>query len=67
MYETDRIVRQIRSFCIVEPHGDFTNDPDGDITEIKLIDPQDYKQYFDWEDVGDHIMNRALELKNKLK
>ncbi|MFA7216685.1 MAG: NUDIX hydrolase [Candidatus Paceibacterota bacterium] len=64
IYEPDRIVRQTRSFCIVEPYGDFVSDPDGDITEIKLIDPKDYKQYFDWGEVGDHIIKRAIELKN---
>ena len=47
IYEPDRIVRQTRSFCIVEPYGDFISDPDEDITEIKLIDPKDFKQYID--------------------
>lgn len=55
--------RQVRSFCIVEPYGDFESDPDGDITEIKLIDPQDYKKYFDWLEIGDRIMERAMEIK----
>ena len=31
-------------------------------TEIKLIDPADYKQYFDWGEVGERIMERALNL-----
>ena len=55
-------MRQTRSFCIVEPYGDFVSDPDGDITEIKLIDQRDYKQYFDWGKVGDRIMERAIEI-----
>lgn len=62
IYEPERIVRQTRSFCIVEPFGDFVSDPDGDITEIKLIDPKNYKQYFDWGTIGERIMNRALEM-----
>jgi ADP-ribose pyrophosphatase YjhB (NUDIX family) len=62
-----KTIRQVRSFCITEPHGDFISDPDKDITEIKLIDPKDYKQYFDWGVIGDRIMERALEIKNKLK
>ncbi len=66
--EPDRIVRQTRSFCIVEPYGDFVSDPDGEITEIKLIDPKDYKQYFDWVEIGDRIMERAMEMrKNYIK
>jgi ADP-ribose pyrophosphatase YjhB (NUDIX family) len=64
-YEPEKIVRQTRSFCIVEPYGDFVPSPDEDITEIKLIDPKDYKQYFDWGNIGDRIMERALEILNK--
>jgi ADP-ribose pyrophosphatase YjhB (NUDIX family) len=65
IYEPNRTVRQTRSFCIVEPYGDFISDPDEDITEIKLIDPKDYKQYFDWLKIGDRIMGRAIYLNNK--
>ena len=56
-----------RSVCIVEPYGEFVSDPDGDITEIKLIDPSEYKEYFDWGVIGDHIMERALKLKALLE
>ncbi len=62
-----KVVSQTRSVCIVEPYGDFTKDPDGDITEIKLIDPKDYKKYFDWGENGDRIMERALELVKKMR
>jgi len=62
IYEPDRVIRQTRSFCIVEPIGDFISDPDGEISEIKLIDPKDYKQYFDWGEIGERIMKRAMEL-----
>lgn len=64
IYEPSRTIRQTRSFCIVEPYGDFVSDPDEDITEVKLIDPKDFKQYFNWLKIGDRIMERALELKN---
>lgn len=60
--EPTRTVTQTRSVCIVEPLGDFITDPDGDITEIKLIDPKDYKKYFDWGIVGERVMERALSL-----
>lgn len=61
--ESKKIVRQFRMFCIVEPYGDFESDPDGDILEIKLINPEDYKQYIKWGEIGDHLMTRALEMK----
>ncbi len=61
--EPERVVTQTRSVCLVEPYGAFVSDPDGDITKIELIDPKYYKRYFDWGIVGDHIMQRALEIK----
>ncbi len=60
-----RVIKQVRSFCIVEPYGDFVSDPDGDIQEIKLIDPKDYKQYFDWGVVGDEVMKQAIGMFNE--
>lgn len=63
IFEPERVISQTRSVCLVEPYGPFVSDPDGDITKIELIDPKDYKQYFDWGIVGDHIMQRALQIK----
>ncbi len=60
------VFNQLRYVCIVEPYGEFIFDPDGSITEIKLIDPKDYKQYFDWGEIGERIIQRAIELKEKL-
>jgi len=55
---------QLRYVCNVEPIGKFESDPaEGGITEIKLIDPKDYKKYFDWGKGGERIMERAEELK----
>ncbi|KND47635.1 MAG: hypothetical protein AB201_01730 [Parcubacteria bacterium C7867-006] len=65
VFETPtKISKQTRSLCIVEPYGEFVADPDGEIMEIKLIDPLEYKKYFDWGEVGDRIMQRAMELLN---
>ncbi len=65
--EPKGLLSQTRSVCIVEPYGPFIADPDGDITKIELIDPSDYKKYFDWGEIGDHIMERALELKGQIE
>ena len=59
------IRRITSSLCIVEPYGDFLADPDGDITEIKLIDPADYKQYYDWGIVGEYIIKKAMDMKKQ--
>ena len=59
----EKTVRHTNSFCIVRPLGDFIADPDGDVTEIKFIEPRDYKEYFpNWGSIGDRVMARALEL-----
>ncbi len=60
------VIYQLRYVCKVEPIGKFGKDPDPKgITEIKLINPEDYKKYFDWGKVGERIMERALELKKR--
>lgn len=66
IYEPARVIRQTRSVCIVESLGDFVSDPDGEIMEIKLIDPKDCKKYFDWGEAGERIMERAMELRKSL-
>lgn len=64
---TMQSVLQLRYVCIVKPFGDFIEDPSGSVSEIKLIDPAEYKKYFDWGGISDRIISRALELKTKLK
>lgn len=64
-FEPERTL-QTRSVCIVEPIGEFVSDPDGDVTEIKLIDPKDINNYFDWGKNGERQLDRALMLKETL-
>jgi ADP-ribose pyrophosphatase YjhB (NUDIX family) len=59
-------IYQLRYVCLVEPLGKFIKDPAGIIKKIKLIDPEDYRKYFDWGKVGERIIQRASELKNTL-
>lgn len=63
----DSFCYQLRYVCSVQPYGPFVSDPADTITEIKLINPEEYKQYFDWGSIGDRIIERALELKNRLR
>lgn len=62
----DDFIYQLRVCALVEKLGNFTQDPAGVITENKLINPLDYKKYFDWGEIGERIMYRSLELKEKL-
>lgn len=57
---------QLRYVCKGKPYGPFVLDPAGGVTEIKLIDPAQYKQYFDWGKIGERIIARALELKESI-
>lgn len=61
------VIFQLRYVCTVEEIAPFVADPaGGDITEIKLIDPNTYKQFFDWGEIGERIIHRAIEMKNSL-
>lgn len=58
-------IYQLRSVAKVEPIGKFEKDPDNGIKKIKLINPNEYKDYFDWGKIGERIIQRAIELKNR--
>ncbi len=64
--ETSEINYVLRYAARVEPFGDFKGDGavDGEITEMKLINPSNYKKYFDWHERGDAMMNKALSVLN---
>jgi len=62
----DSYIYQLRYACLVKPLGTFVSDPAGSVTEIKLIDPLEYKQYFDWGKIGERIIERALDLNSRL-
>lgn len=53
---------QLRFCCEVDPISEFVKDPAGSVTEIKLIDPKNYKKYFDWGKIGDRMMERVIGL-----
>jgi ADP-ribose pyrophosphatase YjhB (NUDIX family) len=64
--QTSETIYILRYAARVEPYGEFDGDgaSDGEITEMKLIDPKDYKQYFDWKERGDAMMNKAIRVLN---
>ena len=55
IYEPGRVIRQTRSFCMVEPIGDFVFDPDGDVTEIKLINPKEKPAAKEYPSLSKHL------------
>lgn len=54
----------LRYGALVEPYGDFVadGDQDADITAMQLIDPKDYKTYFDWNERGDAMLGKSMRL-----
>ena len=63
--DNGEILFQLRAVCKVRPLGKFISDPDGDVDEIKLINPDDYRKYFDWGETSERIMEVAkMELNN---
>jgi len=67
IYEQGHKTRRIvYTFCEVNPLGDFQEDPGGDITEVKLIDPKEWRHVLpNWGEIGERAMARALELKEE--
>lgn len=60
---------QLRFCVLVEPLGEFVKDTDGNpdsgIAEIKLIEPEKHKEYFDWGEIGERVIQRGMELRAK--
>ena len=57
---------QLRYVCKGRPYGPFALDPAGGVSDIKLINPAKYKEYFDWGKIGERIITRGLELKDSI-
>jgi len=59
---SDQVWYHGRFAARVEPYGPFVADPDGGITKIILIDPKDYKSYFDWGERSDAMIAKARKV-----
>lgn len=57
--EGDSMDLQVRYVCTVRKVREFTGDTGGAITEVKVINPKQYREYFDWGDIGKHIIDKA--------
>lgn len=67
VYEPTGVKSKAQFFCLVKPYGPFVSDPDEGITKVELIDPKDYKKYFDWGDGGEYVIKKALILLNRAR
>jgi|GEM_PF-4084721 len=62
-------LEDITSVCLIEPLGDFAKDPDGEITQIKLINFSEYKGYSDPQlgPIVDRQIERVREVKKRIE
>jgi len=60
--EPTKTIYQLRYVAVVEPIGPFVADPDNGIAAIQFIDPMQYRNYFDWGQIGARIIQRSQEL-----
>lgn len=62
--DSDEVHCVLRYAARVEPYGEFLSDGsgDGEITQTTLIDPADYKKYFDWGERSDAMLKKAMEV-----
>lgn len=68
-HEASKVSYYVRFACLVEPEGEFTNDPDGDVTEIALIDPHEVVARTDahWKKIAERFYLRALEARAQME
>ena len=61
LYTFGQDIYQTRYFCLVEPYGPFISDPDGGVTEIQLIKPDDFMSFFvQWGESAEYIKKQCL-------
>ncbi len=68
-HEPEGVRYYVRAVCLVEPNGDFKDDPGKEVTEIKLIDPTECIGMTDahWGRIAERMLQRALELKGQMQ
>lgn len=52
----------VQYLCLVEPYGDFMSDPDGGVTEIKMVDLLDIPKYFSKDDYSGLTLRRCAQV-----
>ncbi len=62
-YDGDRY--QTRYFCLVEPYGPFIADPDGGVTEIKFVKPENISENVEWKGTDILIAKKCEEIIKK--
>lgn len=56
---------RLHYICSVQPVDDFKLDPAGAISEIKWINPEDFINYIEKDEIREDIIKRAIDVYNK--
>ena len=67
LYIREVDVYQTRYFCEVIPYGPFVSDPDGGVTEIKIIEPSDISKFVKLEDNSLLMVPKCLKILEDIK
>jgi 8-oxo-dGTP pyrophosphatase MutT (NUDIX family) len=67
LYIKEVDVYQTRYLCVVEPYGPFVSDPDGDVTEIKLVLTEDLTKFVAAEDTALLMTKKCLNIVETLR
>jgi 8-oxo-dGTP pyrophosphatase MutT (NUDIX family) len=67
LYIREVDIYQTRYFCEVVPYGPFVSDPDGGVTEIKIIDPADIFKFVNSTDTSLSMVPKCLKIIEKIK
>jgi 8-oxo-dGTP pyrophosphatase MutT (NUDIX family) len=62
LYIREVDIYQMRYLCLVEPYGPFEADPDGGVTEIKLVAPDELVNIIDWKDSALLMKDKCMEI-----
>lgn len=50
--------------CKVKPISDFVSDPDNDIVDIKIINPDEHERYLKYGELGEYLISKSKKLLN---
>jgi 8-oxo-dGTP pyrophosphatase MutT (NUDIX family) len=67
LYTDGDDIYQTRYLCFTEPYGPFVKDPDGGVTEIKLVDFSEITKYVEFGDTAHATLARLKEEIDKIQ
>ena len=67
LYIREVDIYQTRYFCEVVPYGPFVSDPDGGVTEIKIIEPADIFKFVNPTDNSLLMVPKCSEIIKKIE